>query len=153
MSASSATEVASKARAYRAVTLKKVDGRSRLGRVMRQTRAALLQHFNGRPSATQRILIERAVTKAGYLARLDSEALSPDGMSDHRRREYQAADNSYRLILRELGLKSLPERAPSLSDHLTRAASRARTAPRSAGAREAPGTPEAASGPREDAAA
>jgi hypothetical protein len=39
-------------------------------------------------------------------------------MSDHRRREYQAADNSYRLILRELGLKSLPERAPSLAEIL-----------------------------------
>jgi hypothetical protein len=121
-----------KARGYRAVTLKKVDGRSRLGRVMRQVRADLLQHFGGQPSATQRILIERAVTKAGYLARLDSEALSPDGMSDHRRREYQAADNSYRLILRELGLKSVPvRRASSLAEIQATATPRPKPAPAS----------------------
>jgi hypothetical protein len=135
-----------KARGYRAVTLKKVDGRSRLGRVMRQVRTDLLQHFGGQPSATQRILIERAVTKAGYLARLDSEALSPDGMSDHRRREYQAADNSYRLILRELGLKNAPvhQRAANLQDY---AASRASTSPAALAdepAAKEPATPEAA---------
>jgi hypothetical protein len=139
-------EVAQKARAYRAVTIRKVDGRSRLGRVMRETRAALLAHFDGRPTATQRILIERAVTKAGYLARLDSEALSPDGMSDHRRREYQAADNSYRLILRELGLKNAPvhQRAANLQDYTASRASSSPAALADETAAKEPATPEAA---------
>jgi hypothetical protein len=61
---------------------------------MRQVRADLIRHVGGRPSATQKMLIERAVTLTGYLARLDAEALSPAGLSDHRRREYLAADGS-----------------------------------------------------------
>src|SRR6202042_2958282 len=65
-----------------------LDGRTRLARLMRQTRRDLLAHVGGRPSMTQAMLIERAVTLTAYLARLDAEALSPAGMSDHRCREY-----------------------------------------------------------------
>ncbi len=138
-------EVAQKAPAYRAVTIRMLTVAA-VSVALCGRPAALLAHFDGRPTATQRILIERAVTKAGYLARLDSEALSPDGMSDHRRREYQAADNSYRLILRELGLKNAPvhQRAANLQDY---AASRASTSPAALAdepeAKE-PATPEAA---------
>jgi hypothetical protein len=64
------------------------------------------------------MLIERAVTLDGYLARLDGEALSPDGLSDHRRREYLAADSSLRRTLREIGLKGAAERSQSLADYL-----------------------------------
>jgi hypothetical protein len=65
---------------------------------MRQVRANLIRHVGGRPSATQKMLIERAVTLTGYLARLDAEALSPAGLSDHRRREYLAADGALRRV-------------------------------------------------------
>ena len=81
---------------------------------MRQVRADLIRHVGGRPSATQKMMIERAVTLTGYLARLDAEALSPAGLSDHRRREYLAADGSLRRTLREIGLEGA-ERKPSLT--------------------------------------
>ena len=56
----------------------------------------LIQHVGGKPTAVQRMLIERAATLTGYLARLDGVAPSPAGMSDLRRREYLAADGSLR---------------------------------------------------------
>jgi hypothetical protein len=121
-----ASDATQNARVSRTVTLAKVDGRSALGRLMRQVRAALIRHVGGRPSATQKMMIERAVTLTGYLARLDAEALSPAGLSDHRRREYLAADGSLRRTLREIGLKGAAATPPSLADYL---ASRAKPDP------------------------
>ena len=82
------------ARVSRTVTMAKVDGRSAFGQLIRQVRSDLVQHVGGKPTAVQRMLIERAATLTGYLARLDGDALSPAGMSDHRRREYLAADGA-----------------------------------------------------------
>lgn len=93
------------ARVSRTVTMAKVDGRSAFGRLIRQVRSDLIQHVGGKPTAVQRMLIERAATLTGYLARLDGDALSPAGMSDLRRREYLAADGSLRRTLREIGLE------------------------------------------------
>src|SRR5215469_13246052 len=42
-------------------SLAKVDGRTRLAKLMRKTRAALTAHVGGDPSTTQRALIERVV--------------------------------------------------------------------------------------------
>jgi hypothetical protein len=53
-------------RVSQTVSLPKVDGRSTLGKLMRQVRADLIRHVGGRPSATQTMLIERAVTLTGY---------------------------------------------------------------------------------------
>jgi hypothetical protein len=83
---------------------------------MRQVRADLIRHVGGRPSATQTMMIERAVTLTAYLARLDAEALSPVGLSDHRRREYLAADGSLRRTLREIGLEGATERDLTIAD-------------------------------------
>jgi hypothetical protein len=98
---------------------------------MRQVRADLFRHVGGRPSATQTMMIERAVTLTAYLARLDAEALSPVSLSDHRRREYLAADGALRRTLREIGLEGTPavERGLTLADYISTAPRRARTAP------------------------
>ena len=77
------------ARVSRTVTMAKVDGRSAFGRLIRQVRSDLIQHVGGKPTAVQRMLIERAATLTGYLARLDGDALSPAGMSDLRRRDFE----------------------------------------------------------------
>jgi hypothetical protein len=89
-----------------------------LGRLMRQVHADLVQHVGGKPSATQKMLITRATTLSGYLARLDTEALSPAGLSDHRRREYLAADGALRRTLRDLGMKGAAEKPPSLAAYI-----------------------------------
>lgn len=85
---------------------------------MRQTRRDLFQHCGGRTTKVQQMLIERAVTLTAYVARLDAKALSPEGLSDHARREYLAADGALRRVLRELGTKGAPERVESLSDYV-----------------------------------
>jgi hypothetical protein len=92
---------------------------------MRQVRADLFRHVGGRPSATQTMMIERAVTLTAYLARLDAEALSPVSLSDHRRREYLAADGALRRTLREIGLEGTPavERGLTLADYISTAPS------------------------------
>ena len=61
------------ARVSRTVTMAKVDGRSAFGRLIRQVRSDLIQHVGGKPTAVQRMLIERAATLTGYLARLDGD--------------------------------------------------------------------------------
>lgn len=83
---------------------------------MKQTRRDLIRHCGGSPSVTTRMLIERAVTLSAYLSRLDGEALSPAGLSDHRRREYLAADGSLRRTLRELGLEPMKTRQPDIRE-------------------------------------
>jgi hypothetical protein len=130
-------------RVSRTVSLPKVDGRSTLGKLMRQVRADLIRHVGGRPSATQKMMIERAVTLTGYLARLDAEALSPAGLSDHRRREYLAADGSLRRTLREIGLEGAPavERGRTLADYISTVPRRARMAPADLAGDEAPEPP------------
>jgi hypothetical protein len=77
------------------------------------------------------MLIERAATLTGYLARLDGDALSPAGLSDLRRREYLAADGALRRTLREIGLEGAPavERGLTLADYISAAPRRVRTAP------------------------
>jgi hypothetical protein len=47
------------ARVSRTVTMAKVDGRSAFGRLIRQVRSDLIQHVGGKPTAVQRMLIER----------------------------------------------------------------------------------------------
>lgn len=100
----------------RVISMAKVDGRSTLGKIMRQARHDLVQHCGGTPTATQRMMIERAVALTGYIAQLDTVALS-GSMTDHRRREYLAADNSLRRTLRELG-KGAPAPVQTLADYL-----------------------------------
>ena len=56
-------------------------------RFIRHLRADLLAHVGTQPSATQRIAIERAVMLAFHLARMDTDALSSGGMSEHARKQ------------------------------------------------------------------
>jgi hypothetical protein len=93
------------------------------------------------------MLIERAATLTGYLARLDGDALSPAGLSDLRRREYLAADGALRRTLREIGLEGAPavERGLTLADYISAAPRRVRTAPADPPGDEAPEPSEPAS--------
>lgn len=85
---------------------------------IRELRADLVRHIGGAPSATQRILIERAVMLATHLARMDVDALTTGGMSDHARKQYLAWDGSLRRALRELGYQATPEPAVPLAQRL-----------------------------------
>lgn len=131
--------------------LAKLDGRRRESRLMRDTRAELVQHVGGSPSAVQRRLIDRAATLALRLALMDAKA--PDGgMSERDAREYLCWNNAYVRTLRELGMQAAPAPKRTLAEYLADAPlPPAQAAPRAAAASapashypaatEAPGEP------------
>ena len=106
---------------------------------IRQVRAQLVHHVGGKPSAVERIMIERAVMLTVHLGRMDAEALAGGGMSDHARKQYLAWDGKLRQALRQIG-KAAPERVTSLAEYL---AAKAAAAPASA----APAAPAAGPAP------
>lgn len=102
----------------RPAALAKLDGRTREARIMRAARDELTAHVGGKPSATQRALIERAATLTLRVAQLDAKAADAGAMSDHASKQYLAWSNSLTRTLRELGLKPAAEKPPSLADYL-----------------------------------
>ena len=94
-----------------------IDGRSKEGRYLRAVEAELVEHLGGKTSTTQRIAIHRA---ARLMLRLElfDQRLTAKEFTSHDARTYNALQNSLRLMLKELGLKSKPEgkTAPSLAD-------------------------------------
>jgi hypothetical protein len=94
-----------------------IDGRSREGRYLRAIEADLVQHAGGSPSTTQKILIHRC---ARLMLRLDlfDQRLTAGEMTSHDARTYNALQNSLRLALRDLGLKSRDDKAavPTIAD-------------------------------------
>lgn len=100
-----------------ATTLVKLDGRTREARLMRQTRKELVEHVGGQPSATQRALIERAVSLALRIGLMDAK-FAEGGMTDHDTRTYLAWSNAYSRLLRHLGLKGAPQHAPTVQERV-----------------------------------
>lgn len=94
--------------------LQKLDGRTREGRLMRDVRAELTAHVGGKPSATQKALIERAVWLSLHIAQLDAKAAAGRAMTEHDSRTYLAWSNSLTRTLREIGLKGAIEAPKSL---------------------------------------
>ena len=85
-------------------TLSNLDGRTREAKLLRRVRSELTAHVGGKPSATQRMLIERAATLALHVETLDRKVLQGGVMSEHDSRTYLAWSNSLTRTLRELGL-------------------------------------------------
>ena len=101
------------------------DGRSPDAVLLRRTKADLTTHIGGKPSATQRQLIERAAMLTLHLARMDQRAMETGEFSDHASRQYLAWSNSHRLIMVALGVQAAPAPRLSLQEHIA-----ARTAAR-----------------------
>ena len=105
-----------KVRVYsRPATLLNLDQRTREARLMRETRAELTAHVGGNPSATQRVLIDRATRLTLQLAMLDARA---EGMTEHDSRTYLARTNTLTRLMRQLGMTGAAQRPPSLRDHI-----------------------------------
>jgi len=101
----------------RPTALAKLDGRTREAALLRTTREALVAHVGGQPSAVQSVLIERAAILALRLAVMDAKA--PGGaLTERDAREYLCWHNAYVRTLRELGIKGVPERGPTLAEVL-----------------------------------
>jgi hypothetical protein len=104
----------------RAEALSKIDGRTREGKLMQETRAELVRHLGGAPTVAQRALIERAVWMTLHLAVMDRRTAEKGGqMTEHDSVRYLAWTNTLTRTIRAIGLRGEgnPQR-PSLSDHL-----------------------------------
>lgn len=102
----------------RPATLVKRDGRTKEARLARETRAGLIRHVGGKPSAVQSALIEQAVQITLRIASMDKKFAETGTQTEHDSRVYLAWSNSLSRLLRQLGLKGAPERAPRLEDIL-----------------------------------
>ena len=94
-----------------------IDGRSREGRFLRAFERQMREHVGGLPSTAQRLLISRLARVALRLERFD-EKLAAGQLTDHDGRVYGALHNSFRLLLRELGIKGAAARPPTLAEAL-----------------------------------
>ena len=103
----------------RAHSLANIDGRTREAKLLGRVRSELTAHVGGKPSATQRMLIERAATLSLHVEGLDRKVLTGGVMTEHDSRTYLAWSNSLTRTLRELGLAK-PQDAPGnrLQAHL-----------------------------------
>lgn len=97
--------------------LAKIDGRTREARLMREARAELVAHVGGTPSATQRVLIERAVQLTLQIAMLDAKQAG-GGLTEHDGRTYLAWTNTLTRLMRQLGMTGAAQRPRSLADHI-----------------------------------
>ena len=96
-----------------------VDGRSARGRALKQLTRELVAHVGGKPSVTQRLLIERAVQMRAQLVELDAKLAKGETWSVLDTRTYSALGNSYRNTLCKLGLDSADSKTverPSLTE-------------------------------------
>jgi hypothetical protein len=95
-----------------------IDGRSREGRYLAAVRAQLVAHLGGSPSAPQRMIVDRLAVVALRLALFDEKIIA-GSLTDNDARTYGALHNSFRLLIREIGLKAADAR-PSLAETFAR---------------------------------
>jgi len=134
----------------RPTVLAKMDQRTREARLVRETRAELVKHCGGRPSATQRALIEQAAQIRLRLACMDRTFAESRGtMTAHDSRTYLAWSNSYSRLLRQLGLQGAPAPVLTLASYLAAKAAQ----PAASAAPAAPASPAAPPAPAPTAGA
>ena len=92
--------------------------RTREAQQAKRFRAELVAHMGGRPSTVQRALIETAVQLKFRLAVMDRAFAETGAMVAHDSRVYLAWSNSLLRVLRQLGMRGVAEKPPSLADYL-----------------------------------
>jgi hypothetical protein len=96
-----------------------IDGRSREGRYIAAIRAQLVAHLGGAPSAPQRMIVDRLAVVALRLALFD-EKITAGSLTDNDARTYGALHNSFRLLIREIGIKPSVARPLTLAETIAR---------------------------------
>src|SRR5215469_6715056 len=97
--------------------LAKIDGRTKLAKLMRETRTALIAHVGGHPSATQRALIERVVWLTVKCCQIDAKIVAGTD-TEYDGKSYLAWSNALRRALRDLRFEPVVAKAPTLADVL-----------------------------------
>jgi len=88
-------------------SLRKLDGRSPEGRLVRRLEGELLAHLGHEPSVAERLLVDQIV-KLRLLLDALGERMMEGTFTDLDRRCFGSAHNALRLALREIGLKPAP---------------------------------------------
>lgn len=96
--------------------LAKLDGRTREGRLMRDTRRALVQHVGGHPSVAQALIIDRIVNLTIRIAAMDRKFAEVGMMTDGDTAVYLAWTGTLTRSLRELGIKGAPAKQRTLAE-------------------------------------
>ena len=96
----------------------KLDGRTRLGKVVKNLRKELVNHCGGSPSIAERLLIDRVIQKTVKCHLYEMGLMrNPDqGARDH----YLALANSLRHDLQALGIKKRGRDMTELAEYLSR---------------------------------
>jgi hypothetical protein len=102
----------------RAHRLAKVDGRTKVAKLICDTRSALFEHVCGAPSATQRALIERVVWLTVKCSQIDAKIVA-GADTEYDGKSYLAWSNALRRALRDLGMAPRAARPPSLAELLS----------------------------------
>jgi hypothetical protein len=98
--------ILNRSRKRRPAKLGKLDRRTWQGQLLRDTRAALLEHLGGKATPTQMAIIEQAAQLKLRLALFDLKHAEQGGeMTLHDTRTYLAWSNAYVRTVRELGLQ------------------------------------------------
>ena len=100
------------------ITLAKLDGRTREGRLLREHTTDLLDHIGGKPSAPQRRLIALAGNLALQIALMDRRFVEAHAVTEREGRQYLAWANAYRRTLQALGLDQ-SQRTPAPKSKLS----------------------------------
>lgn len=101
-----------------------IDGRSTTGRFIRDMEKQLIDHVGGKPTVTQRLLIERIIKVRLQLDLLDDKLTSGE-WTPHDSRTYGGLLNAYRLLAREIGIEAASAAQPSVQDRLAEIHARA----------------------------
>ncbi len=86
--------------------LRVTDGRTSEAKLIDQVRVDLTTHVGGKPTATQRLLIDRAAMLTFQVHMMDRQALKDGAMSEHTCRQYLAWSNTLTRTLTALGLEA-----------------------------------------------
>ena len=101
----------------RATVFAGLDGRSSDARAMRRVKIELIAHVGGKPSATQKALIERIVMLGHQIALMDARH-SEGGWTERDGRQYLAWVNSHSRLIGRLGMKSAAQAPRTLEQHI-----------------------------------
>jgi hypothetical protein len=100
----------------RPTTLLKLDQRTKGAALIKRIRDDLCAHVGGQPSVAQRMIIDRLAVVTLRLSLFDQKLASDQPVTDHDSRVYASLHNSYRLLIRELGLRATPAPQSTLAD-------------------------------------
>lgn len=109
---------------------RKVDGRTAIGRHIREFENQLVAHTGGAPAFPIRALIDQAVGIELQIVLLEERGIT----NDHDRRTYGALLGAKRLTLREIGLKPVAPPVPTIAEHMARKAAEKAAAAQAGGA-------------------